>query len=172
VSKAIRGQYGSAFPVTRRPRHGGTTGSAYCGVSAGKLVRRGQEAGASLNVVDPPLLVAHVAGELGAQHRGVGVSRPQPQCAVGAGGDDGSVGLYATLDPSSMWPVNGSPTRYVPRTDACRAGDRTTAFGPPASSIGCRFSSWWSGVIGLITDSVPDMVGYVLIGAGHRGLRA
>ena len=38
-TKPVRGQYGSAFPVTRRPRHEGTTGTTDCGVSAGKLVR-------------------------------------------------------------------------------------------------------------------------------------
>ena len=32
--------------------------------------------------------MAHVGGELGAQHRGVGVSTPSAQCFVGAAGDD------------------------------------------------------------------------------------
>ena len=59
------------------------------------LVRRDREVRADLDVVDigrhpvPPLLVAHVGGELGAQRRrGVGVSGPQPQRLVVAAGDD------------------------------------------------------------------------------------
>ena len=51
VNKAVLGQYDSAFPVTRRPRHEALrTGD--CGVSAGNLVRRDREVRADLDVVD------------------------------------------------------------------------------------------------------------------------
>jgi hypothetical protein len=59
-------------------------------LSVGWGVRRDRKSRTDPDVVDvrrhqvPPLLVAHVGGELGAHRRGVvGVRGPQPQCLVG-----------------------------------------------------------------------------------------
>jgi hypothetical protein len=84
---------------------------------------------------------------------------PHPHGVVVTAGDDAgavvSSGLNATLDTASMWPVNGRRLRTCQGTDGCQAGDQ-----PPPSVA--RVFDWLpvfivvAGVIGLITDSVPD----------------
>jgi hypothetical protein len=136
VNKAVRGEYDSQFRLPADPGVKGTTDTAYCGVSLGKLVRRDREVRADLDVVDtrrrpvPPLLVPRsLLGETTYGAAGEG------RAGAGAGAHPRRVqALITTESVPHLSACNTSKTRCRSRSTTSSGPTRQVNGSPSARS--------------------------------------